>query len=382
VWVIVIAREASGTVEIHRYLNRLSPPVQFDDTIRLIEQSWRAFEAGQPLFEDEAIRLLARPLDPLALCMLGYRLARENKQELLNQVVQRLALADIADRHVLASMLGDRDAHMQQAITSSPPIIGEGYRLMEAWLIDHYAAENLPPPAPPEPFSGAVWTSFDTRATAVISKAFPIVGAPAWANVLLHAAAATARVERRDHGSRFIGTGFLIGPRALATADVVVDDLQVPHAANFGGSTAVLEKLVASSKRHHAALVRIEAVEGLPALAIRWALPRIGQRIAVIGHPALSFSPTLVTIAAFTTPPAGEKMIMPGVIVAVADDRLTYECWTMAGVAGGPVVDLATGEVIGIHHSGKYEGGAKKLGWGTPMSAIRELLETPIQADL
>jgi hypothetical protein len=50
----------------------------------------------------------------------------------------------------------------------------------------------------------------------------------------------------------------------------------------------------------------------------------------------------------------------------------------MAGAAGGPIIDLATGEVIGIHHSGKYEGGAKKLGFGVPVTAIETLLKMPI----
>jgi len=65
---------------------------------------------------------------------------------------------------------------------------------------------------------------------------------------------------------------------------------------------------------------------------------------------------------------------MPGVMIAVDPTMLTYECWTMAGVAGGPIIDLATGEVIGIHHSGRYEGGAKKLGFGVPVTAIETLL--------
>jgi V8-like Glu-specific endopeptidase len=69
---------------------------------------------------------------------------------------------------------------------------------------------------------------------------------------------------------------------------------------------------------------------------------------------------------------------MPGVIVAVEEKKLTYECWTMAGVAGGPIVDLASGEVIGIHHSGRYEGGGKKLGFGVPVKAIEALLKTPV----
>ena len=113
-------------------------------------------------------------------------------------------------------------------------------------------------------------------------------------------------------------------------------------------------------------------------MKIRWALPEVGTRIAVIGHPMITFTPTIVTLAAFTTFPTGEKMIMPGVIIAVEETKLTYECWTMAGVAGGPIIDLATGEVIGIHHSGRYEGGAKKLGFGVPVTAIEALLKTPI----
>ena len=51
----------------------------------------------------------------------------------------------------------------------------------------------------------------------------------------------------------------------------------------------------------------------------------------------------------------------------------------MAGVAGGPIIDLATGDVIGIHHSGQSQGGATKLGFGVPVTAIEALLGGPIQ---
>ena len=140
----------------------------------------------------------------------------------------------------------------------------------------------------------------------------------------------------------------------------------------------VIEEIVgATNDDRHGALARIAPVGRAP-LKIRWALPEVGTRIAVIGHPMITFTPTIVTLAAFTTYPTGEKMIMPGVIVAVEETKLTYECWTMAGVAGGPIIDLATGEVIGIHHSGKYQGGAKKLGFGVPVTAIEALLKTPI----
>jgi Caspase domain/Trypsin-like peptidase domain len=376
VWTIVIVRESTQRTEIHRYLQPLEPLRPFDDTIRLVEQSWRALEARTPLYDGEAERLLQRELDPLSLAVLGYRLAFENRWPEVDAVVKRLGTVELADAHVLAALVGERDKNMELAVKSpSVPVVGEGYRLMEAWLVEHFANQNMPPPLAPEPFTGGLWTTFDTRGQAVISKAFPVRNAPAWATPLLPAANATARIESGPD-KPFIGTGFLIGPRALASTDFVAN--QKPRFAVFGDKRVVIEEVIgATSDDRHGALVRIERAEQAP-LKLRWALPEVGTRIAVIGHPLITFTPTIVTLAAFVTYPTGEKMIMPGVILSVEKTKLTYECWTMAGVAGGPILDLATGEVIGIHHSGKYEGGAKKLGFGVPVMAIEALLKTPI----
>ena len=378
VWTIVIAREATQVTEIHRYLQPLEPPGWFDDTIRLVEQSWRALEARTPLYDEEAERMLERDLDPLSLAVLGYRFALESRWPDVEAVVERLGSVALADTQVLAWLAGHRDQQMELAVKSpSVPVVGEGYRLMEAWLTDQFAKENLPPPVAPEPLAGGLWTTFDTGGHAVISKAFPVRNAPAWATPLLPAAEATARIEPgpRDPAT-FIGTGFLVGPRALALTDFIASEK--PTAAVFDDERVVIEEIVgATDDDRHGALARIGPAAAVP-LRIRWALPEIGTRIAVIGHPKMTFTPTIATLAAFTTYPTGEKMIMPGVITAVEDDRLTYECWTMAGVAGGPIIDLATGEVIGIHHSGRYEGGGKKLGFGVPVTAIEALLKTPI----
>jgi hypothetical protein len=376
VWTIVIVREPTQRTEIHRYLQRLAPQSPFDDTIRLVEQSWRALEARTPLYDDEAERLLARDLDPLSLAVLGYRFAIENRLPEVDAVVKRLGPVELADARVLAAFVGERDKNMELALTSVP-VVGEGYRVMEAWLFEHFAKQNMPPPLAPEPFTGGLWTTFDTRGQAVISKAFPVDNAPAWATPLLAAANATARIEPGpDNPNPFIGTGFLIGPRALASTDFIANEK--PRFAVFGDKRVVIEEVVvATNDDRHGALSRIAPTEQAP-LKLRWALPEVGTRIAVIGHPLITFTPTIVTLAAFTTYPIGEKMIMPGMIISVDETKLTYECWTMAGVAGGPILDLATGEVIGIHHSGKYEGGAKKLGFGVPVMAIEALLKTPI----
>jgi Trypsin-like peptidase domain len=377
VWTIVIVREPTQRTEIHRYLQRLAPQQPFDDTIRLVEQSWRTLEARTPLYDGEAARLLERDLDPLSLAVLGYRLALENRLPEVDDVVKRLGPVELADARVLAAFVGERDMNMQLAVNSaSVPVVGEGYRVMEAWLVEHFAKQNMPPPLAPEPFTAGLWTTFDTRGQAVISKAFLVRNAPAWATPLLAAADATARIEPGpDNPGLFIGTGFLVGPRALASTDFVAN--KKPRFAVFGDKRVVIEEIVgATNDDRHGALARIAPAEQAP-LQLRWALPEVGTRIAVIGHPKITFSPTLVTLAAFTTYPVGEKMIMPGIIISVDETKLTYECWTMAGVAGGPILDLATGEVIGIHHSGKYEGGAKKLGFGVPVMAIEALLKTP-----
>jgi hypothetical protein len=245
----------------------------------------------------------------------------------LAEVVKQIGTVELADAYVLAALVGERDKNMERAVSSPVPIVGEGYRLMEAWLTDHFAKLNLPPPIAPEPFTGGVWTTFDTRGQAVISKAFPVGNAPAWAMPLLAAADATARIEAGPGPSPFIGTGFLIGPRALALTDYIAKEK--PTTAVFGDERVVIEEVVGGTNDdRHGAIARIEPAGRAP-LEIRWALPEVGTRIAVIGHPLMTFAPTIVTLAAFTTYPTGEKMIMPGVIVSVEETKLTYECWTM-----------------------------------------------------
>ena len=51
----------------------------------------------------------------------------------------------------VTALVGDRDQNMELAVRRpSAPVVGEGYRLMEAWLTDHFAKRNMPPPVAPE----------------------------------------------------------------------------------------------------------------------------------------------------------------------------------------------------------------------------------------
>jgi hypothetical protein len=373
VWTLVIARETTQRIEIHRYLAPLDPVTPFDDTIRLVEHSWRAFDAREPLAEGEAERLLSRALDPLALAVLGYRLLREERMDQLAEVLQRLDGSMIADRLVLTAALSDRDAKMTEALTvGSVPVVGEGYRALEAWVSERFAAENAPPPRTPEPLTPGLWTSFDPTGAPVVSQAFPVHDAPGWAAPLLPAARATARIDAPNGRC----TGFLVAPDRVLSFPLghwsgAVEP--VDYWAQFDNERLRMNTIrLIREGELTAILARLErAAEALP-LVTRVELPAVGSRIAVIGYPVIDFNPTPVTLAAFSSYPAGEKMIMPGLIVEATPTRITYECWTMKGTAGGPIIDLATGEVIGMHLGGRYLGGTRKLGWGAPLSALSD----------
>ena len=146
---------------------------------------------------------------------------------------------------------------MELAVKSpSVPVVGEGYRLMEAWLTDHFAEQNMPPPIAPEPFTGGLWTTFDTRGQAVISKAFPVRNAPAWANHCSpprtpRQGSSRARATRPVHRHRLPDR----------TTRARVDGLHregEADAAVFGDEHVVIEGIVgATDDDRHGALARM-----------------------------------------------------------------------------------------------------------------------------
>lgn len=58
-------------------------------------------------------------------------------------------------------------------------------------------------------------------------------------------------------------------------------------------------------------------------------------------------------------------------MVEVDSTFFVYECWTLGGAAGGPVVDLDTLGVLGIHYGGKFEKTTGiKYGMGVSLSML------------
>ena len=91
----------------------------------------------------------------------------------------------------------------------------------------------------------------------------------------------------------------------------------------------------------------------------------VGQRIAVVGFPKsapLRRDADAVT-AAFSVEPMGQKDALPGEITEVSRDMIEYAAFTLGGTSGGPVVDLDSGAVIGVHFAGRFDEGDRHKVW-------------------
>jgi endonuclease G len=49
-----------------------------------------------------------------------------------------------------------------------------------------------------------------------------------------------------------------------------------------------------------------------------------------------------------------KKRLAPGAITEVDEKRLLHNCTTLGGNSGSAVVDLATGDALGLHFSGSF----------------------------
>ncbi len=62
------------------------------------------------------------------------------------------------------------------------------------------------------------------------------------------------------------------------------------------------------------------------------------------------------------------KRLHPGEVMAVGESFFNHDCSTLGGNSGSPVIDLATGEAVGIHFAGSFE----VANWAVKASVIRQ----------
>lgn len=436
VTVLVAVAEDDGEVEVQQYMLPLRnsdqpyPAMASSNDIRRLDVAQRYYSSGELAENVEMLSdlLYGKWVDPLLGCLAGYALVRAGQAERFAGYPEPHADPDriepsamqnmlkffggLPDSHVLAALCEPerRDEHFANAARIGLPVFAEGLRHLYAWYQERGEAFEHPVRVEPSALlPGSPWTAWVAARPALVVRSGSFSGAPIGWELLERK---RAEIERtipsvgRIESSRmpWIGTGFVVGPGLLMTSSVVV--AQLAHEAGPGRwelepggearvdfadepdeSTSLefaIERVVEVDESRMMALLELGQAskrgEPLPPplrLATRSSTPYEGRQVYVLGYPAHDPRNDPKLIDSVFGDVYGVKRLQPGRILAVSptESILWHDCFTMGGNAGSPVVDLGTGEVIGLHYAGRWS--EYKRGEATALwmpSAIRELL--------
>lgn len=94
-----------------------------------------------------------------------------------------------------------------------------------------------------------------------------------------------------------------------------------------------------------------------PGIPIARADAERGTEVCVIGYPAKAEWADIPDQEMMREMYGGRydiKRVAPGLVGETQDFTTSYDCSTLGGNSGSPVLDLATGEAVGLHHTGQY----------------------------
>lgn len=113
-----------------------------------------------------------------------------------------------------------------------------------------------------------------------------------------------------------------------------------------------------------------------PSLATAASAAEAAQFIATIGFPAAdSRIPEQDLMSHLFGDKYNVKRLAPGQVQRLADELVMHDCSTLGGNSGSPIVDLATGEVLGLHFSGIF----LRENRGVPIAFVKNRLQKVLQ---
>ena len=99
--------------------------------------------------------------------------------------------------------------------------------------------------------------------------------------------------------------------------------------------------------------------------------PKAGQQVAVIGYPARdSRIPDPDVVRSIFGDDYDIKRLAPGEVMRIESNVVEHDASTLGGNSGSAVIDLETGEAIGLHFAGSY----LQANYAVPASVINERL--------
>ena len=211
----------------------------------------------------------------------------------------------------------------------------------------------------------ALWKQRISDAAPVLDPVIPSVG----------------RINLENTGFEWVGSGWLIRDSIIVTnrhvADVFVQQSDESYSFTVGDQGTIhadvdfLQELdnpqtrsfrlvrplhIVPSPGPDIAFFEVEQTDGGLATPIALAMtPRTTRLAATIGYPAFdSRIPEIDLMQRIFGHRYNKKCLAPGCVSGLQDVRLLHNCTTLGGNSGSAVIDLETGEVLGLHFSGAF----------------------------
>jgi endonuclease G, mitochondrial len=227
--------------------------------------------------------------------------------------------------------------------------------------------ENVPSLVFADPLDSQIWRERLERAKPKLERAIKAVG----------------RIELKGSWIDWVGTGWLVHESILVTNRHVANEFAARSGDGFtfkmgddgriGAAVDFLQEIdnpdllvfklvrplyIEPSPGPDLAFFEIEMKAGDKKLAkpIKLAKrPAVTQNVATIGYPAYdSRIPETDLMERIYGKIYNKKRLAPGGVTQVEAARLLHNCTTLGGNSGSVVIDLDSGEAVGLHNSGSF----------------------------
>lgn len=274
-----------------------------------------------------------------------------------------------------------------------------GFPRLEEWGLEPetlraLVADETPGPEPfaSRPLTEAIVIQFGRPSLLIQNGTFELPTSDTWKDRLAvtkskieRAIPSVGRVELRDHPSYdWVGTGWVIADNVIVTNRHVAmafaekkgrrfvfsvnpDNRAIRAAIDFREEhrqpqsfEATVDKVLFiedySSARPDIAFLQLKRARNLPTPIPVATMPdEPGALIAVIGYPARDDRNNAGAMLKIFGDIFNVKRLSPGAITATSDPMIfTHDCSTLGGNSGSVILDLESGEAVGLHFGGTY----------------------------
>jgi S1-C subfamily serine protease len=179
-----------------------------------------------------------------------------------------------------------------------------------------------------------------TTTVTTVTTSRSVAPSDALAGLVAKTRGAIVRIQTTACGLEEIGTGFVIGPRLVATVEHVVDGAS-SIALKQGGKVVAAGTVIGEDQTRDVALVRSSAPLTGTALRLAARAPDLGESVAALGFPlGLPLTVTQGSVSGLD-----RSVLINGIS---RRQMLQTDAAVNPGNSGGPLLSLDTGQVVGL----------------------------------